>query len=248
MENKILAVAAGHEITEQELSHLIANYPAEQQAYFSNPKAKDELLEQLIGFHLFSKLAEEQKIRESQEYKETLAKMENELASHMAATGVMNKVTVDEAEVKSYFDTHPSQFQGGIKVKASHILVDREDDAKRIKEEIMAGKAFEIAAEEYSTCPSKERGGDLGYFGKGQMAPEFERAAFEGKVGDLAGPVKTQFGYHLIWIADRKREEAIDFSQIKGQLAEKLLQQKKQEAYLKTVKDLEAKYGVERKG
>lgn len=135
MDDKILAVAAGHAITEQELNQLIANYPAEQQAYFSNPKARDELLEQVIGFHLFAKLAEEQKIRESREYKETLAKMGDELASHMAATGVMNKVTVD--------------------------------------------------------------------------APEF--------------------------------------SDIKGQQAEKLLQQKKQEVYLKTVKELEAKYGVERK-
>ena len=247
MENQILAVAAGHEITEQELNSLIANYPAEQQMYLSDPKAKDELLEQLIGFHLFSKLAEEQKIKESPEYKETLAKMENELASHMAATGVMNKVTVDEAEVKSYFDTHASQFQSEIKVKASHILVESEEDAKRIKEEIMSGKAFEIAAEEYSTCPSKERGGDLGYFGKGQMVPEFEKAAFEGKVGELVGPVKTQFGYHLIWIADQKKEEAIEFSDIRGQLTAELLQQKKQEVYLKTVKELETKYGVERK-
>ena len=247
MENKVLAVAAGHEITEQELKDLIANYPVQQQAYFSDPKAKNELLEQLIGFHLFSKLAEDQKIKESREYKEMLAKMENELASHMAAAEVMNKVTVDEAEVKAYFDKHPSQFQRETKVRASHILVEREDEAKRIKDEIMAGKAFEIAAEEYSTCPSKERGGDLGYFGKGQMVPEFEKAAFEGKVGDLTGPVKTQFGYHLIWIADRKTEEAAEFSDIKGQLAQKLLQQKKQEAYLQAVKDLEAKYGVERK-
>ena len=247
MENRILAVAAGHEITEQELKDLIANYPPEQQVYFSNPNAKRELLEQLIGFHLFSKLAEEQKIKESKEYKETLAKMENELASHMAATGVIEKVTLEEGEVKAYFDAHPSQFQSREQVKASHILVDSEEQARKIKEEIMAGKAFELAAREYSTCPSKEKDGDLGYFGKGQMVPEFEKAAFEGKIGDLAGPVKTQFGYHLIWIADKKKEDAIEFSDIKNQLAEKLLQQKKQEAYTQAVKELETKYGVERK-
>ncbi len=152
MDDRVLAVAAGHEITKRELDSLIANYPAKQQAYFSNPKAKDELLEQLIGFYLFSKLAEEQHIRESREYQETLAKMGNELASHMAATGVMNQVTVDEAEAKSYFDAHPSQFQGETR-----------------------------------------------------------------------------------------------FSDIKEQLSEKLLQQKKQEVYFKTVQKLEAKYGVERK-
>ena len=92
MSEKILAVCAGHEITEKEVKDLIANYPPEQQIYLSSPKAQDELVEQLIGFHLFSKMAEENKIKESREYKETFAKMENELASHMAATSVIDKV------------------------------------------------------------------------------------------------------------------------------------------------------------
>ena len=190
MNDTVLAVAAGHTITEQELNNLIANYPPEQQVYFSNPNAKDELLEQLIGFHLFSALAKEQKIKESKAYRETLAKMEQELASHMAATGVIERVTVDDSEAEAYFDAHPAQFQAGEQVKASHILVDSEEDAKKAAEEIAAGKAFSDAAREYSTCPSKEKGGDLGYFGKGQMAPEFERAAFGAQAGETVGPVQ----------------------------------------------------------
>lgn len=246
MNDTVLAVAAGHTITEQELNNLIANYPPEQQVYFSNPNAKDELLEQLIGFHLFSALAEEQKIKESTAYRETLAKMEQELASHMAATGVIERVTVDDSEAEAYFDAHPAQFQAGEQVKASHILVDSEEAAKKAAKEIAAGKAFSDAAREYSTCPSKEKGGDLGYFGKGQMVPEFERAAFGAQAGETVGPVQTQFGYHLIRVEDKKQEEGVRFSDIKEQLKEKLLQQKKQEVYLKTVKELEVKYGVER--
>ena len=246
MNDNIFAVAAGHTITEQELDNLIASYPPRQQEYFSSADARDGLLEQLIGFHLFAALADEQKIKQSKEYKETLAKMGQELAGHMAATGVMEKVTVDDAQVKAYYDAHPEQFQRGSQVKAGHILVDSEEEARKIAGEIAEGKAFSDAAREYSTCPSKEKGGDLGYFGKGQMAPEFEKAAFEAQAGQLVGPVKTQFGYHLIWVEDKKKEEAIEFSDIKGQLKEKLLQQKKQEAYLKAVKELEAKYGVER--
>ncbi len=246
MNDTVLAVAAGHTITEQELNNLIANYPPEQQVYFSNPNAKDELLEQLIGFHLFSALAEEQKIKESKAYRETLTKMEQELASHMAATGVIERVTVDDSEAEAYFDAHPAQFQAGEQVKASHILEDSEEEAKKAAEEIAAGKAFSDAAREYSTCPSKEKGGDLGYFGKGQMAPEFERAAFGAQAGETVGPVQTQFGYHLIRVEDKKQEEGVRFSDIKEQLKEKLLQQKKQEVYLKTVKELEVKYGVER--
>ncbi|MCI9426731.1 MAG: peptidylprolyl isomerase [Eubacterium sp.] len=248
MSEKILAVSAGHEITEQELNELIANYPPEQQVYLSSPKAKDELLEQLIGFHLFSKLAKEKKIKESREYKETLSKMENELASHMAATGVISKVTVEDSEVKAYFDANPTQFAGQEQVKAKHILTETEEQAAKILEELKNGKEFEAAAKEYSTCPSKEKGGDLGWFGRGQMVPEFEKAAFEGKAGDLTGPVKTQFGFHLILVEEKKEAERRSFSEIKDELKEQLLTQKKQTVYMETLKELEAKYGVERKG
>lgn len=248
MSEKILAVSAGHEITEQEVKDLIANYPTEQQIYLSSPKAKDELLEQLIGFHLFSKMAEENKIKESREYKDTLAKMENELASHMAATSVIDKVTLTEEEAKAYFDANPNQFISEKQVRAKHILVEKEAQAKEILSEIKAGKSFEDAAKEYSTCPSKEKGGDLGYFKKGQMVPEFEKAAFEGAVGELTGPVKTQFGYHLILVEDKKEEQAVSFEDIRENLMEKLLNQKKQAVYLDKVKELEAKYGVERRG
>lgn len=247
MSEKVLAVSAGHEITETELNALIANYPPEQQIYLSSPQAKDELLEQLIGFHLFSKMAEDAKIKESKEYKETLAKMENELASHMAATSVIEKVTVEDAEVKAYYEENAAQFVTGAQVKAKHILVDDEQAAENIAKEIAEGKSFEDAAKEYSTCPSKEKGGDLGYFGKGQMVPEFEKAAFEGEIGKVIGPVKTQFGAHLILVEDKKEEQKMSFEQVEAQLYNQLLQQKKQTAYADTIKELEAKYGVERK-
>lgn len=247
MSEKILAVAAGHEITEKELNAFIANYPPEQQIYLSNPQAKAELVEQLIGFHLFSKMAEEEKIKETEEYKTTLAKMEDELASHMAATSVIEKVTIDDEEVKKYYDENEAQFVAGAQVKAKHVLTEDEETAKKAAEEIAGGKAFEDAAKEYSTCPSSEKGGDLGYFGKGQMVPEFEKAAFEAEIGKVIGPVKTQFGYHLILVEDKKEEKKMAFEDVKFKLSEQLLQQKKQAAYMQAVKDLESKFGVERK-
>lgn len=247
MNEKILAVAAGHEITEKELNNLIANYPPEQQIYLSNPQAKDDLIEQLIGFHLFAKMAEEEKIKESPEYKETLEKMKNELASHMAATSVIEKVTIDEGEIQRYYAENPKQFVAGARVCAKHILVDEEEQAQKIAKELAEGKAFEEAAREYSTCPSAEKGGDLGYFGRGQMVPEFEKAAFEGEIGKVLGPVKTQFGFHLILVEDKKEEKTVSYEEIKDNLYSQLLQQKKQEAYANAVKDLETKYGVDRK-
>ncbi len=90
-------------------------------------------------------------------------------------------------------------------VRAEHILVKTEAEAKDIKAKIEEGKiSFEDAAKEYSQCPSKANGGDLGYFGRGMMVKEFETASFDGKVGQVSDPVQTQFGWHLIKVIDKK--------------------------------------------
>ncbi len=89
-------------------------------------------------------------------------------------------------------------------VKASHLLVKTEEEAIKIKEEILAGKDFAQAAAEVSLCPSGANGGDLGYFSKGQMVREFEDAAFSMEVGEISEPIKTGFGYHLIYLTDKK--------------------------------------------
>lgn len=89
-------------------------------------------------------------------------------------------------------------------VKASHILVDTEQEAIKLKEEILSGKDFEDVAAEHSNCPSGARGGDLGFFGRGQMVKEFEVAAFDLKVGELSDPIRTNFGWHLILVTDQQ--------------------------------------------
>ena len=90
------------------------------------------------------------------------------------------------------------------KINASHILVKTESEAKVILYDIEHGKSFEEAAKEVSLCPSKKNGGNLGWFSRGKMVKEFEQACFNAKKGDIIGPVKTQFGYHIIKIDDIK--------------------------------------------
>jgi parvulin-like peptidyl-prolyl isomerase len=84
------------------------------------------------------------------------------------------------------------------KIRASHILVEKQSQALKVFEELKAGRDFKELARQYSTCPSGKRGGDLGFFGRGQMVKEFERAVFALKAGEVSSPVKTQFGYHII--------------------------------------------------
>jgi parvulin-like peptidyl-prolyl isomerase len=89
-------------------------------------------------------------------------------------------------------------------VRASHILVSTEQEASNISAQLRTGKKFADLAKQYSTCPSGAKGGDLGFFGRGQMVREFEDAAFSMKKGQVSAPVRTPFGYHIIMVTDIK--------------------------------------------
>jgi parvulin-like peptidyl-prolyl isomerase len=115
-----------------------------------------------------------------------------------------------------FVDTNPAALSGEYiyicptvtfcmkQVKASHILVKTESEAEKILEDLKKGASFEKIAKEKSECPSKKRGGSLGWFGRGKMVPEFEKAAFSLKKGELSDIVKTRFGYHIITVTDTK--------------------------------------------
>lgn len=89
-------------------------------------------------------------------------------------------------------------------VRASHILVKTEEEALKLKNEIKNGEDFAEAAKRHSLCPSGQEGGDLGFFGRGQMVREFEEAAFSMEIGEVSNPVKTQFGYHLLYLTAKE--------------------------------------------
>ncbi len=86
---------------------------------------------------------------------------------------------------------------------ARHILVDTEDQCNQLKQQIADGSDFAAVAKEHSNCPSGKNGGDLGSFGQGQMVPEFDAVVFNDAVGEVHGPIKTQFGYHLLEVQSR---------------------------------------------
>lgn len=247
MSNEVLAVVAGREITEADVQNLINNYPPEQRVYLTGPNARPELVEQLISFHLFAKMAEDEKIDQTDEYKAMLDKVKVELASHLAVTKVMKEVTVSAEEESKYYQEHQDEFVQAAAVRAKHILVETEEKANEVAKEIEAGKSFEDAAKEHSTCPSKDRGGDLGFFTKGQMVPEFEKAAFEAELNTVIGPVQTQFGFHLIKAEEKKEEQVTPFEMVQPQIHDQLVQLEQQKVYAEKIKELEGKYGVERK-
>lgn len=128
------------------------------------------------------------------------------------------KATVSDEEVEKFYNENESNFHTPEQIKASHILVKEEDTAKEVEAKIKDGADFAELAKQYSECPSKEKGGDLGLFGRGQMVPEFEKAAFELKVDQISGLVKTQFGYHIIQKTDAVESKKQDLADIQDKL------------------------------
>ncbi|MEH7886292.1 peptidylprolyl isomerase [Bacillus sp. JJ1609] len=154
-------------------------------------------------------------------------------------------IKITEEEMKTYFEENKDSFDQKEQVKASHILVKDEAAAKKVKEELDNGKDFAELAKKYSTDKSNaEAGGDLGYFAKGEMAEEFEKAAFNLKIDEISEPVKTEFGYHIIKVSDKKAAKAAEFEDHKNEIKEKLLDEKIQAEYPNWLKDKKANYKI----
>ena len=239
---EILATVAGEVITEADVNAFIQNMPKEQQMYASNPQFRQQIVDQLINYRLFSKYAEEMKMDETAEFEAALNNARKEILASMAISETVKAVEVTEEEMKSFYEENSNYFEKGATVSAKHILVKEEEKCQEILEEIIAGKVFEEAAQQYSTCPSGQKGGDLGEFGKGQMVKEFEEAAFAAEIGQVVGPVKTQFGYHLIKVEEKNEATVTPFEEVKEQIRRNLMQQKQNKAYADKAAELKAKY------
>lgn len=242
-ENKILATVDGLTITEADVDAFIGNLPKEQQMFASNPQFREQALEQIITVHLYAKMAEEMKLEETAMFKKLIASARKDILAQLAMNEVLGGLEISDEDAKKFYEENQQFFQKGESVSAKHILVKEEEQATAIFEAIANGeKTFEAAAMESSTCPSGAQGGDLGEFGKGQMVPEFEEAAFSAEIGQVVGPVKTQFGYHLIKVEKKNEASVADFAEVEGSIKANLLQQKQVEVYTQKAAQLREKY------
>jgi peptidyl-prolyl cis-trans isomerase C len=170
---------------------------------------------------------------------------------------IVQKITVSDKEVKDYYDSNLDRFKQPEQVKASHILIkvdpeaDKSEKAKArkqietIQKKVKKGEDFGALAKEYSGCPSSTKGGDLGYFGRGQMVKPFEEAAFALKPGEVSDIVETRFGYHLIKVTDKKPPTTVPFEEVKEGISGHLKQQQVREKVLAYVEQLRGKAKVE---
>jgi peptidyl-prolyl cis-trans isomerase C len=194
---------------EEEIGGNMPNVPPAQK--------RDYLINYLVDVIVLSQAAEKQKLADRPEVKHRLAFDHNRLLMESLLQDAGKSALSDEAEHKVY-DEAIKQVKNEEEVHARHILVESEDEAKAILAQLKGGADFATLAKEKSKDPGAAEGGDLGYFTKEQMVPEFADVAFKLNKGQLSDPVKTQFGWHIILVEDKRIKPTPTFEQVKPQI------------------------------
>jgi peptidyl-prolyl cis-trans isomerase C len=194
---------------EEEIGGNMPTIPPEQK--------RDYLINYLVDVIVLSQAAEKQKLGDRPDVKRRLAFDHNRLLMESLLQDAGKSALSDEAERKVY-DEAVKQVKNEEEVHARHILVPTEDEAKAILAQLKGGADFATLAKEKSKDPGAAEGGDLGYFTKEQMVPEFSEVAFKLGKGQLSDPVKTQFGWHIIKVEDKRTRPTPTFEQVKPQI------------------------------
>tara|TARA_A100001388_G_scaffold275930_1_gene262460 strand:- start:894 stop:1724 length:831 start_codon:yes stop_codon:yes gene_type:complete len=183
------------------------------------------LVDTVIDMKLSAADARKKRLHETKEFKVLMSRVEDQMLQRTVLQAEMDKALTEEA-LKRRYDALIADEKSSTEVHARHILVKTKEEANDIIEQLQNGASFEVTAKEKSTGPSATSGGDLGFFGKGQMVPEFEKAAFSLRKGKFTDtPVKTQFGWHIIKLEDRRKSEPPSFESIKQKLQTEISQE-----------------------
>lgn len=214
----VVARVNGDEIT---LGHVIATVaslpPQYQQA--EDDVLFDFILEQLIQQQLLGQQQDGLNMRNAL----TLDNEKRSLQAVQTIAALTNDLVTEEA-IQAAYDARFNDFAGEDEFDASHILVESEEEAKALKTQLDDGADFAELARENSTGPSGPDGGALGWFGKGQMVPEFEAAVIALEKGQVSDPVQTQFGWHLVKLNDKRKTEAPELDAVRDELAQTIQQ------------------------
>jgi peptidyl-prolyl cis-trans isomerase C len=226
-EDKTVVIVNGHEIKVSEVQ--MATDDIIGQLPDLPPKLRyPYVVEYLVERHLMAQLAVKDGVADTEEYKRRLALYQ---AKALRDAYFFQKIRpmVTEEDIRKAYDQEAAKVAQTERIRARHILVGSEKEALDILARLKAGEKFEDLAKQYSLDGSKDYGGDLGYFTAPEMVPEFSKAAFALKVGEVSQPVKSDYGWHIIKVEDRKTGAAQPYDQVKTAIRNVLLRKKLQE-------------------
>lgn len=233
-DSKVLAKVDSEKINVKDLKDLISASGGKLKYETLTDDIRGKALNQLIDKKLLYRYAKKNKIDKTKEFKKSMNLIKKEIMIQTLLSNKMDKMKIKNSDIKKFYnDNKSTYFSKPAEAKARHILLKKEKDAKdviktlnKISKSKLEDKFISLAKEK-SQGPSSVSGGELGWFSAGKMVPEFSKAAFALKVGNFTKtPVKTQFGYHVIYLEDKKSSNVQNFNDVKENIKKSLQQQK----------------------
>jgi peptidyl-prolyl cis-trans isomerase C len=238
-QGQVLAEANGVTLTTDDLNTELESLPPYLKPMAQTPEGRKELLDTMIIRELILQQAAKEGVDKSKEVADKLAELKKRVVIEaFLRKQVEEKINIPDTELQKFYDENREKFRTGDQVRASHILVKTEKEAQDILAKLKGGAKFEDLASQYSADSSAAKGGDLGWFGKGVMLPEFEKAVFGLKDGQTSGVVKTKFGHHIIKLTGTRKAGIMPFDEVKEQIKAALLPTKQQELFQKIKEDI----------
>lgn len=238
-EGQVLADVNGNTITTGDYAREVKNLPEYLKAMADTPQGRKEMLDTMVIRELILQQAAKDGLDKGPEIEEKLLDLKKRIiVEAFLKKKVESDAQVSDAELKKFYDKNIDKFKSGEQIRASHILVKTEKEAKDVQAQLKAGAPFEEVAKKSSVDSSAAKGGDLGWFGKGAMVPAFEKVALALKEGEVSGIVKTDFGFHIIKLTGKRAAGVRPFDEVKDQIKAAVMPSKQQEIFQKIKEDL----------
>ncbi len=231
-DDKVVLKVGDSKITIKEINEKINAMPAQYKEYYNTPEGKKQLIENLKKEFLILETAKKENYGSNKDVVEQLEKVKSQVIVAIFLRDKIDKVVnFSDGDTKKYFNEHKDEFKTKDQVKAKHILVKTEDEAKDIIAKLNKGADFGALATDLSIDPSgKTNKGELGWFSKGQMVKPFESAAFALEKGQYTkAAVQTQYGWHVILVEDKKAAQDLGYDEAKEDIKNFLVQKKQKE-------------------
>jgi len=239
--SKVLVSIDGDAITLEEFNKDLDKIPMNMKMLVATQSGKKTYLDRLIMKKLLLREAAKSKIEDEKDFQNRLSDIKEQL---LIESLLKKKIAADsqltDNDMKKYYDANKEKFKKEKEINTRHILLKTDEEAKQIMERLKKGEDFVELAKKYSIDPNaKASGGEIGFHPKGTLLPEYEAAAFKlTKVGQVTGPVKTQFGYHIIRLEGAKPPAYVSFDEVKDFIRQQLIQEKQKELLEKYIEEL----------
>lgn len=222
-------------------------YPYNERKKLEDEKEKKKLLDKLISCEVMYTYGKEEKLEETKEYTDLLEEAAKDILTQMAIKKAMGLVEITEEDALKYYEDNKDKFYVSDMVSLKQILVETKEEALKVREEIIEEViTFSDAALKYSMCPSAVNGGSIGTFGRGKLISDIEEVAFNSKIGELLGPVETEYGFHLLIKEDYSEGYMKEFDDVKSSIINELTRKEQLDNYKSIVDDMNKKYKVQR--